>query len=165
MTRIESHVFQILGGSRTVIKNATVAFHKLIHEIQKTTEYQKACYYVQPPSKVLDMETVVVRCKAGSRPYISLPGIAPSKFEDAVAARLGQFTKGLFEAADVLTALDTQLRMRVSFGKLFIRDDGIDAVVEGSYETLSKLMDEFSENGGARFESRQVVKYFQFGIC
>lgn len=162
MTRIESHVFQMLGGSRTVIKNATVAFHKLIHEIQQTTEYQKACYYVQPPSKVLDMETVVVHCKAGTRPYISLPGIAPSQFEAAVSARLDQFTEGLSEAADVLTALDTQLRMRVSLGKLFIRDDGISPVAKGSYETLSKLMDEFSENGGARFESRYVVGFLLF---
>ena len=148
ITRVEPHVFDIHSRSMTGLRTGMDGINAILHDMRLTNDVPLVRYFVQVPTKVKGDS--LVKFKSESRPQVvessTVSQTSSSKALDSLMIRLGTRIQ---PAAESLLALSQDLKMRVNFGKLYVRDVKRGTGEHLNYAELEDTLSPYSTRGGA----------------
>lgn len=153
ITYIRANIFQIQSHSMTDLQEALESIHSRIRDLRLSDECLATRFFVQTPTKELST-TEPINVQLGSRPN-ALPNLVhPKQISSALDSCAQQLYANLQLSTESLRAVGAELRMRVNFGHLKIRQIRKGLKAQLSYKSFAEVMRVCSVRGGACLETR-----------
>ncbi|KAF4969121.1 hypothetical protein FSARC_3588 [Fusarium sarcochroum] len=151
ITRDKPNVLDIRCESMSRLQQALQAINWVIRDMRLSNEGDVTLFLAQTPTNAILSD--MIRAKLGARPYFVSPSLNSASNTSALDDHLHQLGMSMASSVERLTGFNKTMGFRVNFGRLIIgkRKKGHDEI---TYSDLTKLMDAYSNRGGATFEHR-----------
>lgn len=153
ITYIRANIFQIQSHCMNDLQEALESIHSRIRDLRLSDECPSTRFFLQTPTKELSA-TEPISVQLGSRPHalsnLQHSGQMTSALDDCAR----QLCANLQLSTESLRAVGTELKMRVRFGHLKLRQIRKGLGTPLSYKTFAEVMQDCSLRGGACLETR-----------
>ncbi|UKZ52218.1 hypothetical protein TrVGV298_005993 [Trichoderma virens] len=153
ITRIEeTKAWDVYSESSAGLQEAIHAINQTVHDLRLQKELLAPVLVVQKSSRVTEDTRISV--KPNSRPEVMTPLSGSSDVLRTAASLLQTLRPHLINSTECAMSVDSELRMRVNFGRLkvFVRHKGIGNVL--TYDECMDAAKSFSIRGGIGLHDR-----------
>ncbi|KAM6487826.1 hypothetical protein HDV62DRAFT_1885 [Trichoderma sp. SZMC 28011] len=147
ITRVrETQAWDIYSESASALQEAVHAFNQIVHDLRLQKELLATVLVVQESSRVTDEARISVA--PNSRPEVTTPLSGSSDIKRTAGRLLRTLRPHLLNSTECAMSVDSELRMRVSFGevKVFVKHKGTNNVL--TYDEFTEAAKSFSIRGG-----------------
>ncbi|KAF7551713.1 hypothetical protein G7046_g7645 [Stylonectria norvegica] len=174
ITNVEPNVLDIRCETITGLQKAVKAINWAIHGLRLSNDHPIVRFLVQEPTNA-DADGVIA-IELGKRPCFTSRSSILCDNSTAMDVALQRLPSELATSAEALRALTKDVKMRVNFAHLVVDRKKKGSQSEMTYPEFVKLMNVYSERGGARFptalanpsEAERLLQYLcnaDQGIC
>ncbi|KAK4071239.1 uncharacterized protein Triagg1_6270 [Trichoderma aggressivum f. europaeum] len=167
ITRVrDTQAWDIYSESASGLQEAVHAFNQTVHDLRLQKELLATVLVVQQSSRCTEDARISVA--PNSRPKVITPLSGSSDIKRTAAKLLQRLRPHLLNSTECAMSVDSELRMRVSFGelKVFVKHKGMNSVL--SYDGFMEAAKSFSIRGGIGLVDRlnelklpnHIIKHF-----
>ncbi|KAL7956325.1 hypothetical protein V8C34DRAFT_326327 [Trichoderma compactum] len=142
----DAQAWDIYSESASGLQEAVHAFNQTVHDLRLQKELLATVLVVQQSSRVTEDARISVA--PNSRPKVITPLSVSSDVKRTAAKLLQSLRPHLLNSTECAMSVDSELRMRVSFGqlKVFVKHKGMNNVL--TYDEFMEAAKSFSIRGG-----------------
>lgn len=152
ITRMQPNMLEVRSEHIQQLQEAIKAINWCIHDMRLSSENLTTRFLVQTPANA--PKGALVKVELNSRPVVSTAQGTGGDVVPVAMELCQQLKDSLVPSTDILRALSTNLKMRVNFGRLEVRQRKKGLGQNMSYADFSKMVPQYSMRGGASLISR-----------
>lgn len=152
ITMAQPNVLQVHAAHIKRLQEAVKAINWRIHDMRLSSESLTTRFLVQKPTNARN--SALVRVELNSRPQVLTAKDGPGDIASVAEDLCQQIQGTLVPSMDILRAVGAELKMRINFGRLEVRQRKKGLGQDMSYADFSMMVPQYSIRGGASLVSR-----------
>ncbi|KAL7794574.1 hypothetical protein V8C37DRAFT_409106 [Trichoderma ceciliae] len=145
------NIFKVSSESISQLQKAIDAINQRFHDLRLSQKLLTWVYIIQKSSRVA--EDARVRLEIGSRPSLVGPPTGLDDVSRTTAALFQEIGPLLQASTECLTSVSSDIRMRVTFGRLYVQQRKRSLGYEITYDEFADLAKLYSRRRGLRLDT------------